>query len=68
MFTENDRISDHSGFYLSFLTLALAHRAVIAFRAISCRCSGVIVRSRALPPFRPNATALGSFSFFVIAE
>jgi hypothetical protein len=46
--------------------LALAHRAVTAFRAMSLRCSGVSFWSRAFPPFRPNATAFGSFSFFFV--
>jgi hypothetical protein len=50
-----------------FFSRALAQRAVTAFRAIAWRCSGVILWSRALPPFRPNATAFGSFRFFVIS-
>lgn len=55
---------DHFSFFFS---RALAQRAVTAFRAIAWRCSGVIFWSRALPPFRPNATAFGSFCFFAIS-
>jgi len=34
-----------------------------AFRASALRSSGVIFLIRALPPFRPSATAAGSFLF-----
>ena len=44
-------------------SFSLSHRARAPLRAISLRCSTVIVFSRALPPRRPNFTASGFFRF-----
>ena len=46
-----------------FFFLAFAHRARIAFWAISRRRSGVSFSCRAFAPRRPRATAWGFFSF-----
>src|SRR5205085_8674387 len=50
--------------------LAFAQRARTALRALSLRCLGVSLAARAgppfLPPFRPSATAAGSFFFVAL--
>jgi len=49
--------------------LALAQRAVTAFRALWLRCSGVNTAARAgpplIPPFRPSATAAAFLRFII---
>ena len=42
-------------------SLAFAHLASTAFRALSLRCSGVSLAARAGPPLRPRETAAEFF-------